>query len=167
MGWITNGYALQMVNTFTGVYVPTGITDEGLRERLRPWEATRLLDFKNMIPGTFAGFTNNVDAVTVDTSIFPLFSDKKWCCSGEQPIPVSQIEWDYVLPRRLVHSVFPLGTTLAPLKPHPVPQYSRPVFCDGLKDDKVNAKFLKYQNHPCTYLNMGIVFPESIDQLLA
>ena len=77
-----------MNNTFTGVYVPTGVTDEGLRTRLARWEATRILDFRNVLPGTFGGFTNASAARRVDEDTFALFADKKWCCSGEQPMDV-------------------------------------------------------------------------------
>ena len=149
------------------MYVPTGITDEGLRRRLQPWQAVRLLDFRNLIPGTFGGFTSAAAARAVDDAAFPLFADKSWCCSGEQPIPVAHIEWQYILPAKLQGRLQPPETEVAPFQAYPVPRYERPLFCDGLKTDKVNAKFLLFNNHPCTYLNMGIDFPPQLDRLLA
>ena len=79
---------MQMNNTHTGVAVPTGVTDVGLRTRLARWAATRILDFRNMLPGAFGGFIDAAAAKKVDEEMFALFADKKWCCSGEQPMDV-------------------------------------------------------------------------------
>jgi hypothetical protein len=158
---------LQMKNTYTGVYVPTGITDEGLRSHLAPWKNTRLLDFRNMLPGTFGGFTDPAVAKKLDDTIFMLFSDKKWCCSGEQPMENSHLEWPYALPGRLQERSPPVGAVKAPPAPHPLPVYRRPDFCDSIQADQHNARFLSYSNHPCTYLAMGIQFPLTVEELFA
>ena len=77
-----------MDNTHTGVYIPTGVTDEGLRAHLSRWAHTRVLDIRNLLPGTFGGFTNASLGLMTDNDAFTLFADKKWCCSGEQPMEV-------------------------------------------------------------------------------
>ena len=92
---------LQMNNTHTGVAVPTGVTDAGLRARLARWAATRILDFRNVLPGAFGGFTSAAEARRVDDEMFALFADRKWCCSGEQPMDVRAhvyviISWHHV-----------------------------------------------------------------------
>ena len=93
-GWTTaTGQAagqpcMQMDNTFTGVYIATGITQEGLQQHLAPWASARILDVRNLLPGTFAGFQDSQLARRVNDDMFALFVDKKWCCSGEQPMDV-------------------------------------------------------------------------------
>jgi hypothetical protein len=159
--------SVQVANTFTGAYIPTGITDEGLRQQLKPWGDVRTIELKNLVPGTFGGFTSRTAAAAVDEEVFPLFADKKWCCSGEQPMPVERLEWPYMLPPRLSARVQPPGTLLAQHWKHPVPKYIRPHFCDEIKQDPLNSKFLKLPNHPCTYLDAGIKFPETIPDVFA
>ena len=82
---------MQMANTHTGVYLPSGVTDEGARQHLSRWAATRVLDVRNLLPGTFGGFTNASAALMLDNDVFPLYADKKWCCSGEQPMEVRSL----------------------------------------------------------------------------
>jgi hypothetical protein len=156
-----------VTNTFTGAYIPTGVTDEGLKRYLAPWKAVRTLELRNFIPGTFGGFTDSQHAVEVDDIVFPLFADKHWCCSGEQPMPVHQLQWQYALPDRLSGKVQQPGTTVAPLTKHRVPQYTRPDFCDAIRNDSVNAKFLEFPNHPCTYLTVSYNFPSSVLDVFA
>lgn len=159
---------MQVDNTFTGVFVPTGITDEGLRTRLQPWRAARVLDVRNLVPGTFAGFTNTRDAAAVDAAAFELFGRKKWCCSGQQPMAVEQLEWPYALPERLAGRVQAPGTLVVqPPLERAVPRYRRPEFCDGIRSDPVNSQFLEYENHPCTYLAMDLGLAGTVREALA
>lgn len=165
--YVQYGEFLQVNNTFTGAYIPTGVTDEGLERYLAPWKDVRTLELRHFIPGTFGGFTDSQQAAAVDNAVFPLFADKSWCCSGEQPLPVDQLQWVYALPVRLSSRVQLPGTLVAPLVKHRVPEYTRPQFCDDLKIDPVNAKFLQYPNHPCTYLALPYNFPGTIPDVLA
>ena len=157
----------QVNNTFTGAYIPTGVTDEGLQRYLAPWKAVRTLELRHFIPGTFGGFTSSHQAAAVDDAVFPLFADKSWCCSGEQPMPANQLQWPYALPARLSSRVQEPGTLVAPGVRHKVPSYTRPEFCDGIKDDPKNSKFLQYPNHPCTYLALPFNFPGTVPDVLA
>eukprot|EP00892_Ulva_mutabilis_P003418 jgi/Ulvmu1/1448/UM011_0178.1 len=155
-------------NTFTGAFLPTGSTDEGIRARLRPWRHTRVLDMRNLVPGTFAGFTHTGDAAAVDAWAFQLFGRKTWCCSGEQPMAVERLEWPYVLPERLGGRVHAPGTlVLQAPQQRAVPQYRRPDFCDEIPLDPVNAKFLEFENHPCTYLAMDLGLAATVREALA
>lgn len=157
-----------MDNTFTGVFVPTGVTDEGLRAQLRRWRSVRLLDFRNVVPGTFGGFTDRAAAAVVDALAFELFGRNRWCCSGEQPMAVERLEWPYALPERLVDRVQGAGVhAVQPPPERAVPRYARPDFCDDIRDDPVNAKFLEYENHPCTFLAMDLGLVGTVRQALA
>jgi hypothetical protein len=158
---------VQMANTYTGVYIPTGITEVGLVHHLVRWQATRVLDFRNVVPGTFGGFTDASLAKRVDDETFVLFTDKKWCCSGEQPMAVHKLEWQYALPQPLADRVQSPGAMTAPHRRTPIPQYLRPAFCDDIHTDPHNAQFLAFDNHPCMYLGAGIVFPSTVEELFA
>lgn len=150
------------------MFVPTGVTDEGLRARLRRWRSVRVLDVRNLVPGTFAGFTNARDAAAVDARAFELFGRKKWCCSGEQPMAVEHLEWPYALPAPLAERLHAPGTmAVQPPQARAVPQYRRPDFCDGIRGDAVNAKFLEFENHPCTYLAMDLGLVGTVQEALA
>jgi hypothetical protein len=172
-GTIKAGYVcecvsfVQMANTHTGVYIPTGLTDDGLRSHLALWRHIRVLHLQNVLPGTFGGFTGPAPAAAVDHAIFSLFGGQKWCCSGEQPMNTSFLEWPYKVPERLGRRVVPFGTLAVPFQPRPVPEYHRPDFCDGIRDDPKNARFLEFENHPCTYLAMGLRFPATVDKVFA
>ena len=158
---------MQVRNTHTGAFIASGTTDEGLRAQLAPWAHVRILDLRNVLPGTFGGFTAPAAAQAADAAVAPLLADRKWCCSGEQPMNASHLEWPYALPRPLAHSVQPPGTTVAPHTPHAVPRYVRPAFCDGIREDAKNAKFLEFTNHPCTFLGMGLRVPDTVEQVFA
>lgn len=80
---------------------------------------------------------------------------------------VQQLEWPYTLPKALKSFVQPTGTYQAPFKPAHVPEYSRPAFCDLVQQDAHNAQFLRFPNHPCTYLAAGIQFPETVPEVFA
>lgn len=155
-----------MANTHTGVYISTGVTDEGLRTQLHPWRDTRLLDLRNVVLGTFGGCTTPNIAAAIDARVFPLLEDRKWCCSGEQPAPVQQLEWAYRLPPRLA-ALSPVPGILVNADVRAlVPLYERPAFCDDIAADKHNAQFLAFDNHPCTFLSRGIHLPATVDELL-
>jgi hypothetical protein len=158
---------LQVSNTFTGAYIIDGATDEGLRAHLAPWQDVRVLELKNLVPGTFGGFTEPGKAAQIDDRVFGMLTDRKWCCSGEQPMPVAQLEWPYALPMRLRERIQAPGTLVAPYHPYPVPHYEQPQFCEDIKQDVHNAKFLSFDNHPCTFLGMNIVLPSSVQEILA
>ena len=80
---------------------------------------------------------------------------------------VRHLEWSYVLPQRLANRVQPTGTLVTQQQGSPVPQYQRPDFCDGIKDDVHNAQFLAFENHPCMYLAAGFRFPATVEELFA
>jgi hypothetical protein len=158
---------IQVANTHTGVYAPTGLTDEGLRTHLAPWRHARVLDLRNILPGTFGGFTRPAPAAAVDRAVFALFDGQSWCCSGEQPMNTSHLDWRYAVPEKLARRIVGAGTLSAPFEPRPVPQYRRPDFCDDIRSDPKNARFLEFENHPCTFLAMGLQLPATVDEVFA
>lgn len=143
-----------------------GVTNEGLQKYLAPWKDVRTLELRYFLPGTFGGFTDVMQAAAVDEAVFPLFADKSWCCSGEQPMPIQHLQWPYLLPERLSSKMQQPGSLVAPLD-YRVPKYIRPDFCDGIKNDAVNAKFLEFPNHPCTYLALPYNFPSTVSDVFA
>jgi hypothetical protein len=217
---VKRGVPVQVDNTYTGAYLATGDTDAGARARLSRWANVRILDVRNLLPGTLGGFTDANLAARVHDDAFALFADKTWCCSGEQPmevragrtcaactaargaargddavatmpwlctfyisppasrpacsvqvqgpvlrVQVSHLEWAYQLPARLPVLASPMESVQ--VQPKALPAYVRPAFCDAIKDDKHNAQFLAFENHPCTFLAAGIAFPATVQELFA
>ena len=92
-----------------------------------------------------------------------------WCDFKQLCVQVEQLEWPYALPQRLSKRLQPPGTQVAPVATTfvQVPHYARPAFCEAIREDKHNAKFLEFDNHPCTYLAAGIALPATIPEVFA
>ena len=59
------------------------------------------------------------------------------------------------------------GDHVVAMKAAPLLAYTRPSFCDALADDKHNAQFLQFENHPCTFLAAGIALPATVQDVFA
>ena len=80
---------------------------------------------------------------------------------------VHMLEWTYKQPPRLSRRNQLAGTLVSTPQAMPLPSYTLPDFCEAIKSDEHNAQFLRFDNHPCTYLASGIVFPATIAELFA
>lgn len=80
--------------------------------------------------------------------------------SGEQPINVSYITWQYILPEPLAASAS---------VPWAVPRYQEPAHCHEIRSGsagKLNVDFLAHANHPCNFLARNIELPATLDAVL-
>lgn len=81
-------------------------------------------------------------------------------CSGEQPIAVEWITWNYIQPVPLSSGVPPDWS---------IPKYELPPHCRDIMEEKagaLNARFAQEENHPCNFLARDFQLPAALQSVL-
>lgn len=132
------------------VLLMAGSQEQVVQTAFLPFAHVRVLDFVNLLPGAFGGFSLQQAAEHFDHA-FSLLSEYYWCCGV---LKMDAVQWKFGPFRYALQP--PLGWRNGYPGPWQVPPsvYERPTWCESKEVDQQNLPYLFEPNHPCSYLNV-------------